>query len=75
MRRDGRMAGTRTMLIIAPRASSNVIEEIMSAREQMATPMVAAKSTAPETMMEGREVLTAIKAAFLLFRPFRRSRL
>ena len=73
MRSDGKMVGTRTILIIAPRAMSMHIEEIMSAREKTATPMVAENRTAPETMMEGSEVLTAIKAAFLLPRPFRRS--
>ena len=67
------MVGTRTMLMMAPRAMSMHIEEIMSAREKTATPMVAENKTAPETMMEGNEVLAAIKAAFLLSRPFKRS--
>ena len=75
MSRGGRKAGTMKILMMAPRAISIHIEEIMSAREKMATPMVAPKRTAPETMIEGMLVFRAITAASLLVWPARRSRL
>ena len=75
MRRGGRKQGTTKILMTAPRAISIVREEIMSALEKAATPTVAAKRTAPETRMDGMEVLRAMWAADFLSWPARRSRL